>query len=149
MNSSPEISGFAMKLLKQDEPLSQSDYKEYRMKLENALTSAERREKLAGRVAGVSVAVSVVLMFVGGSNLLGSIDPWSKDATMASMALGVVFVLATLSALFSLATYYSQFRPQVRDVKEQLRDASILALHGELSELRKQVAMNSRRDESG
>ena len=45
MNSSPEINGFAMQLLRQDKPLSGSEYKEYRMKLEKALTTAEHREK--------------------------------------------------------------------------------------------------------
>ena len=149
MNDPPEINSFARQLLGQDEPLSSSEYKEYRIKLENALTSAERRNQLASRIVYVSFVVVVALMFVGGSRVVGSFDPWSKDATPVSVAIGVIYMLAAVIFPISLASYYSRFRPKVGQIKEQLRDASILALQGELSELRKQIAIISRRDDSG
>lgn len=118
------------------------------MKLEQALTAAERREKLARRLVLASCLVNVGLMFVGGLHLFGSFDPWSKDATVVSVTLGIIYVLAAVIFPISLASYYSRFRPKVREAKEDLRDASLLALQSELSELRKQVSLMTRRDAS-
>jgi hypothetical protein len=148
MNSSPEISPFATQLLRQDQPLSSPEYTEYRVKLENALTKAERREKLAGRIAAASFAVSAVLMFVGGSRVFGSFDPWSKDATIVSVALGVVYALAMVVWPLALATGFSRFRPKVIEIKEQIRDTSLLALQSQIAELRNEIAVISRRDVS-
>jgi TRAP-type C4-dicarboxylate transport system permease small subunit len=149
MNSAQEKSLFATRLLQQDEPVSDSTYKEYRMKLENALIAAERRERLAGRVVAASCVIGFALMFVGGSRILGDFDPWSKDATAISITLGVIYAVAVVVFPISLASYYSRFRPKVRNVREQLRDASMLALQAEVLELRKQVAMISRHEISG
>jgi hypothetical protein len=147
MPSSHETSQFATRLLQQDDPLNDLAYKEYRMKLENALTTAERREKFAGRLAGVSLVVGVVLMFAAGSKLIGSVDPGDPDATILSVTLGVVYWLAVVAGLFSMAAYYSRFRPRIREIKEQIRDANILALQCEIAELRKQIGATSRRED--
>ncbi|MGE0607809.1 MAG: hypothetical protein AB7O62_12015 [Pirellulales bacterium] len=117
------------------------------MKLESALTTAERRTKLVGLIAVFAFAISLILMFVGGSRLVGAFDPWSKDATPLSVALGTIYVLAAVTWPLALATYFSRFRPRVRDIKDQIRDAHILALRGEISELRQQVANIARREE--
>jgi hypothetical protein len=131
----------------QQEPLDPSEYKEYRMKLENALATAERREKLAGRVALTAFAVNCVLMFVGGSKVFGDFDPWSRDATIWSVTLGVIYCTAAVTWPLALAIGFSRFRPRVREIKEQIRDTSILALQSEIAELRKQISAISRRDD--
>jgi hypothetical protein len=147
MPDSHETTHFAARLLQQDPPLNDLAYKEYRMKLENALTTAERREKLAGRVAGVSFVVGLILMFVGGSGVFGSFDPGSTDATILSVTLGVIYWIAVVAGSVGLASYYSRFRPRIREIKEQIRDANILALQCEITELRKQIGATSRRQD--
>lgn len=114
------------------------------MKLEMALTIAERREKLTGRVAGVSFVVGLVVMFVGGSRVFGSFDPGSNDATIVSLTLGAIYWIAVIAGSVGLASYYSRFRPKIREIKEQIRDANILALQCEVAELRKQIGATSR-----
>ncbi len=148
MPSSHETSHFGMQLLQQDKCFDDSEYKEYRMKLENALTTAERRERLAGRVAGAAVVVAVVLFFVGGTKVVGGFDPWDKDATILSVTLGAIYGAAMIAWPVALAIGFSRFRPRVREIKEQIRDTSILALQGEIAELRRQISTISRRDDS-
>jgi hypothetical protein len=140
-------SRFVARLLGQDDPLSDAQYQEYRRGLDDALRAAERRERLAGRVAVGSCAVSLTLMFVGGSKLIGDFDPWSKGASVVSVAAGVVYLLATTLFFLSLASYYSRFRPRVRDVKERLRDLVLLDLQRQIRELREQAGRHSGRDE--
>lgn len=131
---------FAAQLLRQDQPLSESEYKEYRMKLEQALINTERWEHRTMLLAGGSFALAVLLMFVGGSRIVGDFDPWSQNATILSVTLAVFYCIAQVTFPLATAANLTRFRPRVRDLKEQLRDASILALHGEIVELRKQVA---------
>jgi hypothetical protein len=144
MSSSHQTSHFAMQLLRQDQLLNAPDYREYRMKLENALTAAERREKLAAWIAGVSFVVALVLMFVGGSKAFGGFDPWNKEATYLSVTLGVLYAIAMIAWPVALAVGFSRFRPRIREIKEQIRDTSILTLQAEIAELRKQIAGMSR-----
>jgi hypothetical protein len=140
-------SSFAARLLRQDKPLSEDQHQEYRRKLDHALRAAERQERLAGRVVVGSSVVSLTLMFIGGSKLLGDFDPWSKDATIVSVAAGAIYLFATALFFLSLASYFSRFRPRVGDAKEQLRDLAILELQRQLSELREQVGRGAPRGE--
>ena len=139
MNSSFDKDTFAKQLLNQDQPLNESHYEEYRMKLENSLLIAERRERLVGRIAVVSFALAMVLMFVCGSQLFGSADPWDKNATFISVGLGVIHFLAACTFPVALASYYSRFRPKVAHIENQIRDATMLAIQSEVAELRKQI----------
>jgi hypothetical protein len=138
-----------MQLLLQDQPLSASDYREYRVRLEQALTTAERRGKLAAWVAGASFAIAFVLMFVGGSKAVGDFDPWGKNATFLSVTLGVLYVIAMIAWPVALAVGFSRFQPRAREIKEQIRDTSILALQVEIAELRKEIAGLSRGNGAG
>lgn len=147
MSSANKPGHFAMQLLQQDQPFSESQYKEYRMKLEDALTTAQRRERLVGHTAWVSFLIAGVLMFVGGSKVVGDFDPWSRDATILSVTLGAIYCIATLTWPLAIASYFSRFRPRVRDIKEQIRDTTILALQCEIAELRKQIGA-ARRDDA-
>src|SRR6185436_10040643 len=117
MDSSQVTNRLASQLLQLEEPLNESQYKEYRMSLENALTLAERREKLVGRIAGTAFVVGMILMFVGGSKVVGAFDPWSKDATVLSVTLGAIYVTATLVWPIALATYFARLRPKIRNLK--------------------------------
>jgi hypothetical protein len=134
---------FASQLLRQEDGLSDSQYREYREKLERALEKAMRRERLVYWVCAVSCVVMVTLSFVGGSKVLGDFDPWSKGANFWSVTAGVVYVLATILFFLSLASYYSRFRPATRDAGERLRDASILELQQQVRELRKLITPTS------
>jgi hypothetical protein len=148
MSSQREPNPFVTQLLRQDTPLNDSEYKEYRMKLDNALKSAERRETMAGRVALAAFVVSAILMFVGGAKVFGDFDPTSQGATFVSITLGVIYVVAGITWPVALAVGFSRFRPRVREIKEEIRDNSILALQCEIAELRKEVAALSRRGEA-
>jgi hypothetical protein len=138
---------FKSQLLQQDEPLNESKYQEYRESLEKAFRTAERRLVLTGWFVVLSGVISLTLLFVGGSKLIGDFDPWSKNANISSVAAGVVFVLATVLFWVSLASYYSRFRPGLKDTKERLRDASILELQRQIRELRDLVERSLRHDE--
>lgn len=142
-----DSSRFATQLLQQENSVTDSAYKEYRMKLEQALRVAERRETLAGRVAAVSLVIGIVLMFAAGTKVIGSIDPGDADATIMSVSLGVVYWLAIVAGLISMASYYSRFRPRIREIKDQIRDNNIVALQYEIAELRKQISATSSRDD--
>lgn len=134
---------FTSRLLKQDEVLSDSQYKDYRMNLENALGAAERKEKVAGHVAAGSFAVALILMFVGGSSVFGAFDPWSKDATPFSVALGAIYCLASVAWPLALAIGFSRYRPAVGKAKGRIRDAMLLDLQREVRSLRQRIAPDS------
>jgi hypothetical protein len=137
---------FGKELLRQDEPLHESEYKEYRMKLENSLNRAERNEKLVGWIAGACFAVAVALMFVGGSRVLGSFDPWDRDATIISVTFGVIYCVASVVFWFALASYFSRFRPRTREAKDCIRDARMLELEREIHELRREIRGTSKQE---
>jgi hypothetical protein len=143
MTNSRNTNSFASQLLQQDEAMSGSQYKDYRRKLEHALTTAQRRGELVYWLCAASCVVSLTLMFVGGSKIIGAFDPWSEEANVWSVAAGSVYLLATVVFFLSLASYYSRFRPGAREARERLRDASILELQRQVCELRKQIALTS------
>lgn len=134
------------RLLSLDEPPNDPSYPEYRMNLENALATAERRERIAGNVAAASFAIGLLLMFVGGTRLIGDFDPWSKEATPFSIAAGLIYVVACVTFPLALAVGLSRFRPGVQALKEQIRDTLLLDLRREVRELREQVAALARRN---
>lgn len=142
MADTPDRNSFATQLLRQDKPLSDAEYRAYRERLADALVAAERRVLWTGRICAGSLVVSLALMFVGGSSLIGDFDPWSKGATFWSVAAGAVYWLATIVFFLSLASYYSRLRPRVRDTKDELRDAVVLDLQRQLRELRERTGSN-------
>lgn len=137
---------FAAQLLQQDQPLSDPEYKEYRMNLECVLSRAERREQVARYVVLVSLVLSLVLMFVGGSKVLGDFDPWSTRSTSISVVLGVVYVAATVLFWVSLASYFSRFRPGIRNAQDQIREAMLHDVQRQLRELREQLNSSRSQD---
>ncbi len=138
--TNPQKTGrLAAGLLEHEDPLNEAEYKEYRMRLEDALTRAERNEKMTGVLSVTCFVVALILMFVGGSRVLGSFDPWSKDATILSVTLGVIYCVAGVVFWISLASYFSRFRPRTRQARDSIRDANIIELRREIGELRKQI----------
>lgn len=138
-----ERTDLAAALLRQDPFPSEAQYQEYRHMLDKALQRAERRLAWTGRVVIGSALVSLTMLFIGGSKLLGDFDPWSKEATPLSVTAGVVYIVATALFFLSLASYYSRFRPRVRETREQMRDMAILDLQRQLRELRAQLEQRS------
>lgn len=147
MADTHDLNAFATRLLRQDSPPSDAEYRDYRERLAKALAGAERRVRVTGYVVVGSLIVSLALMYVGGSKLLGDFDPWSKGATFLSVTAGALYWLATILFFVSLASYYSRFQPKVRDAKEQLRDSVILDLQRQLRELREQAGPQADRSD--
>jgi hypothetical protein len=134
-------------LLAQDRSLSEGDYEKYRTNLTRRIESARRTEQIAYWICAVSGVVSLCLMFVGGSKILGDFDPWSKDATAVSLTVAAVYLVSTIVFCVLLASYYSRFRPRTRQAQEQFREIQWLQLEARLEALQKDVAllMNERR----
>jgi uncharacterized membrane protein len=122
--------------LLREETLDKSAYEEYRMNLELALNRAERFEKIVFHICWASLLVALVLMFVGGSQVVGSFDPYDETANPLSITLGIIYVLANIAWPLSLASLYSRFRPRIRSEKQELSDAKIDNLQREVEELR-------------
>jgi hypothetical protein len=146
MTDSPDPRRFAADLLRQDESPTEAEYQAYRGKLDSALRASERWAKWTGRVVAASCIIGFVLMFAGGSKVLGDFDPWSQNATPVSVALGLVFALTIVVFLLSSTTYFWWLQPGVQGVKGRLRDANILDLQRQLSELRQRAEPTSRHE---
>jgi hypothetical protein len=136
MSESTQPESFSAQLLRQDGALGNSHYQEHRMQLEQLLVRAERNEQRAKWVVVAAFFLGMALMFVGGSRVFGSFDPTEKDANPLSIALGVIYAIASLTFPIALASYYSRFRPNVRRARERLMEDSLHELQREVRELR-------------
>lgn len=146
MDSSSEGNKLVDRLLQQDVDPNDTRYQEHRMQLELALKKAEQQEKIVSSITVISLILSLTGMFLGGTRAVGAFDPWEKDATILSVTIGVIYFVALILFWFSLASYFSRYRPRVRNVKEQIRDANIQLLHQELQDLKQQVSVLLRRE---
>ncbi|MCA9057912.1 MAG: hypothetical protein KDA85_05415, partial [Planctomycetaceae bacterium] len=108
-------------LLQQDTIFTDTAYEEYRMTLNDALDRAERNEKRTGWTAISCFVIALGLMFVGGSQVVGSFDPTDKDATAVSITLAAIYAVSAIVAWLALASYFSRFRPRTRQAKENIR----------------------------
>ena len=135
-NSMKSISS---QLLAHDARETGDQYLDYRNQLTRALDAARRSERIAYWICAVSGPVSVVLMFVGGSKVLGSFDPWSNDATPLSMAAGVIYVVSLIAFCVGLASFYTRFRPRTRAAEDNLRESHWMQMAAQLATLQKDV----------
>lgn len=135
----PKTNGSLGEGLLREETVIESEYEEYRMKLELALIRAERSERIVFHVCWISFLLSFALTFVGGSRIVGSFDPYGKTANPLSIALGVLYVLATIAWPLSLASVYSRFRPRIRDIKQEISESKIDQLQHEVEQLREKL----------
>ena len=148
MEDRSTIGRFAEQLLQQDQKLLGHEYEGYRMQLEIALMKAERREMLAGRVVLITLAASIVGMYLGGSRAFGSFDPWDKDASILSIGIGVIYVICIIGFWLTFASYFSRLRPNVKAIKEQMRDVIVQDLRREITEMKKRIEEISMRGPS-
>ena len=109
------------------------------MNLDLALSRDERLEKVAFHVCWVSFLLALILMFVGGSQVVGSFDPYDDNANPVSITLGVVWVLASIAWPLALASVYSRFRPRIRNLRQHISDAKIDKLQHEVDKLKEQL----------
>lgn len=136
-------------LVEQDRLTQGGEYKTYRARLARSIESAKRRERIAFRVCAVAGVISSSLMFVGGTRIVGSFDPWSAEATVISMFLGAGFLTSTIVFWVLLASYYSRFRPRTRQAHEDLRDLQLLRLESQVETLQLQVSLLTREQGPG
>jgi hypothetical protein len=130
---------FSARLLRADDSLHTPRYEEHRMQLEQQLARAEVREKIARHVVIGAIVVAVGTFPLVAGSVFGSPDPYNKDATAFSVALGVIYFVAMGVVLVGTASFYSRFMPRVRRTREALRDDSIRELSREVGELRRLV----------
>ena len=138
MPDSP-LSGPGTKLLQHDSTLNSPRYEEHRMDLERKLTQAERREALAHRVAVGALVMAVITGVLCASQVAGSADFGDKSATPLSIAITVLYVVSLAVFGIGFASYFSRYRPAVRQAREQLVLESIRELRHEVRELREMV----------
>jgi hypothetical protein len=131
------------RLLQHDSTLNSPRYEEYRMELERKLTQAERREKLAHRVALGALVTAVISGALCMSQVAGSADFGDSSATPLSIAITILYILSLAVFGVGFASYYSRFRPAVRQAREQLVLESIRDLRIEVRELRQKVEARS------
>ena len=126
-------------LLEQDPVFQTARYQEHRMQLEQQLLRAQRRERVLTWVVAGAFLAAVVTMFLVGSQTFGSPDPYDKHATVLSVALGAIYVLAQAVFFIGTASYLSRFLPRIRRLREELRDETIRESREEIRELREEV----------
>lgn len=125
--------------LLREETIDESRYKEYRMNLELALNRAERFERITFHVCWIALLWGIVLMFVGGTQVVGAFDPTDSRANPLSITLGVVYVVANITWPLALASLYSRFRPRIRNLKQQISDTKIDRLEDKIDQLQREL----------
>ena len=140
MDEPTDLNSLWSRLLAQDSQVAENEYRDYREKLTRSLGTARRNERIAYWVCAVSGVTMFLLMFVGGSGVVGGFDPWDKDATPLLIALGVIYVISSVLFWLLLASYYSRFRPATRQADESLRDIQILQIAARLDLMQKDLA---------
>lgn len=131
---------FGSKLLEQDKSLDTPRYEEHRMQLERQLARAESRERLAKRVVIAALLVAAAVFPILASRVFGSPDPLDKEATVLSIAAGLLYTLAWVTVFVGVASYYSRFLPRVRRAREELQAETIRELRRDISELHQLLA---------
>ncbi|RPI90072.1 MAG: hypothetical protein EHM42_01935 [Planctomycetaceae bacterium] len=139
MNAFKKTIEFQAQLLQQEPSLLQPQYQEHRMQTEAKLAQAERNQKYAQRTGITAILLAAALFPIVASGSLGSPDPYSKDASLISVSLAILYVIACAVATISVASFYSRFVPRTRQTREDLRDQMLHELRHELVELREQV----------
>lgn len=130
---------FTRRLLEQDELIRSDRYKEHRMQLEQQLVRAEARKRLTKQVLIGATLIAAGVFPLVGSGILGSPDPYDKNANWLSVSAGAVYILSISIVFIGLASYYSRLAPGVNRAREDLRDESIRELHKEVARLARMV----------
>ncbi|MBL8851129.1 MAG: hypothetical protein JNG89_15725 [Planctomycetaceae bacterium] len=136
MTEPHDADSFASRLLRQEDSLKPERYQEHRMQLEQQLARAERNVEITKWVVVAALLASVVGMYVAGSRVLGSPDPFDKDATALAVFFGALNIIGVIVLYLGLASYFSRFTPRVRRLREDLQNESIRELRRDVAELR-------------
>ncbi|QDU40920.1 hypothetical protein Mal4_52830 [Maioricimonas rarisocia] len=118
------------------------------MKLESELNRSSEKEVRVRRLCFVMILAATVLMFLGGTEVLGSFDPFDPTANPLSVALGVVHVICAVAAPMLVAYYYARLRPATRSLRDDLLQHSIREVRHELHEVRNELSGLHRRSEA-
>jgi len=143
---------FAELLLAQDQPLSESQFKEYRMQLEEKLASAVRLEKRVRLVAIVAwiaaivlpLAVAVVDRIARGMSPLPPIrlgippEVHAAPGTFASV-LGVIYMVTISFAWLVGLLYLIKSRPSLRRAREEYQAALLADLQRQIAEIKREA----------
>ena len=135
----PHPEQWRSKLLEQDPVFHTPRYQEHRMQLEQQLLRAQGRERVLTWVVAGAFLTAVVTTFLAVSRTFGGPDPYDKSATVLSVTIGVISVLARAVFFIGMASYLSRFRPRIRRLREELRDETIRESRDEVRELREEV----------
>lgn len=138
MSESPHQKEFSEQLLQQEEGLNLASNKEHRMKLEQTLVQAERREKIVERIGKWSLLITFALSLVGATKLFGDFDPYHKGATYISIILGVIYAVSAVVATLAIGIYFGRLRPVVKRLREDMLFQLIQDLQKEIHEIRNQ-----------
>lgn len=114
------------------------------MQLEQQLARAERNVQITKWVVVVALLACVVSMYIAGSRVLGSPDPFEKEATALGVLFGAVHILSAIVLYLGLASYFSRLTPRVRQLREDLQNDSILELRREVAELREILSQSGK-----
>ena len=139
---------FRSELLRQDELLDSERYKEHRMQLEHQLARAESRERLAKHVVIGAILVATLAFSILGLRGFRGADPFDKEATAFTIAVGVAYTLAWVVFFVGVASYFSRFLPRMRRAREELREETIRELRREVADLRQLIEGRSKTRET-
>lgn len=128
-----------LQLLEQDPIFQTPRYPEHRMQLEQQLQRAQRRERVLTWVVAAALLTAVATMPLVATQTFGAPDPFDKRATVLSVTLGVIYVLAQAVFFIGMASSLSRFLPRIRRLREALRDEAIRESREEVRALREEV----------
>ncbi|MBI1311076.1 hypothetical protein GC176_07185 [bacterium] len=116
------------------------------MKLESALDQLERREQFILKLCKLFVVITIALMILGGSEVLGGFDPWNANANILSITLGIIYVIFAVSTAMLAAYYFSNLRPTTRQTRDTLFQHSLSEMAQALDAIREEVRSLKDRD---
>ena len=119
-------------LLAQDPPLTDEQYRDYRLKISHGIRTAHKQRRLVRMVTQVAWAMTALVLFAG------FLVDFHRDAFPETVRLGVIAAtIACLAcAVALLAIYLINYRPRLRSEEQE---AMLLGLQRQLHELRRQM----------
>lgn len=140
MSKPKHETSFSEQLLQQESSFQQTRYQEHRMNLEEQLNRLEIREKHVLSACKILLVITFILMFVGGSEVLGGFDPWNENANILSVTLGLLYLICAVSCPMLAAYYFSNLRPTTRRTRDDLLHYSIKELSLTVEQLGEEIA---------
>lgn len=132
MNKTPTTTQFADALLKQEQPIPEAQYAQYRARLALRVARATRREKLARAITLATCFIAVAGLVLG--TLIDRVHmPWPwKEAFFVA-----VTIAAGCAPLF-LLLYFLRHRTALSRARDESHTAALLELERQVEQLRRQ-----------